>query len=212
MYHAMEILWTGPTRSRATILLAHGAGVGMDSPFMAAFAEGLAERKIRVGRFEFPYMLRRRQTGKKSPPDRAPVLVQAWREAIGQVRSKRLFIGGKSMGGRIASMVVDESRADGLICLGYPFHPAGKPEKLRVEHLQSLEKPALFLQGERDALGNRAEVAGYELSASIHVHWLEDGDHNLKPRKASGRTEEDNWQEAMGEMDKFVAGDTSREA
>src|SRR4051812_32124678 len=105
-----------------TIVLAHGAGVGMDTPFMNFFAEGLAKNGYRVARFEFPYMAARRIDGTRKPPDREPTLRETWLNVIGKLRSKRLVIGGKSMGGRIASLVADEAKVAGLICLGYPFH------------------------------------------------------------------------------------------
>ncbi|MGO4839973.1 alpha/beta family hydrolase, partial [Rhizobiaceae sp. 2RAB30] len=107
-----------------------------------------------------------------------------------------LIIGGKSMGGRVASMVADElhatGRIAGLLCLGYPFHPPAKPEQLRTKHLADLRTPTLIGQGSRDEFGTRDEVAGYKLSDSIEILWLEDGDHDLKPRKAvSGFTAAD---------------------
>jgi predicted alpha/beta-hydrolase family hydrolase len=194
----------GPARAKRTVVLAHGAGAAMDSPFMNVMAEGLAARGVRVARFEFPYMAARRRTGKRPPPDREPVLRDTWQRVIAELGAGGLLIGGKSLGGRIASLVADEAGVAGLICLGYPFHPAGKPDKLRVDHLRELKTPALILQGERDPLGNREEVQQYELAASIRVHWLADGDHSFKPRKASGRTEAENWQEAIEVMADFV--------
>jgi len=199
---AVELYFTGPTTA-TTIALAHGAGAGMDSPFMQAFAEGLAAAGLRVARFEFPHMADRR-TGKRRPPDREPVLRQTWLQVIEQLGPQRPFIGGKSLGGRTASLVADGAGVAGLVCLGYPFHPAGQPQKLRVEHLRTLRTPALILQGERDALGNRTEVAAYELSKAIELRWLPDGDHSFKPRQASGRTERQNWQEAIEAVARFV--------
>ena len=93
----------------------------------------------------------------------------------------------------------------GLVCLGYPFHPPGRPEKTRTEHLADLRTPALILQGERDRFGTPGDVAGYELSASITVEWLPDGDHDLAPRKRSGRTLEQNWNDAVEAIAGFVA-------
>jgi uncharacterized protein len=192
-----DLLISGPSQASRTIVLAHGAGAGMDSDFMAFFAENLAGHGIRVVRFEFPYMAQRRQTGKKRPPDREPVLRQAWLKVIEQFDAGTLIIGGKSLGGRIASLVADEAGVAGLVCLGYPFHPTGDPERLRTEHLKAIRTPTLIVQGERDAFGNKGEVAGYELAKSVQVHWLPDGDHSFKPRKASGRTEEENWREGV---------------
>lgn len=173
----------------ATLLLAHGAGAGMDSPFMQLLAEELARREIRTLRFDFPYMARARAEGKRRPPNPAPVLLEHWREMVARWRAAEsgpLWLAGKSMGGRMASLLADELGAAGLICLGYPFHPAGKPERLRTEHLATLATPTLIVQGERDALGSREEVAGYSLAPAIEVQWIATADHDLKPLKSSG--------------------------
>jgi predicted alpha/beta-hydrolase family hydrolase len=206
MSSAPEILFDGPKNRPWTIALAHGAGVGMSSPFMTAFASGLSSRGCHVARFEFPYMAAYRKTGKKRPPDREEVLRDTWLMVVDELGRERLVIGGKSMGGRIASLVADEAGVAGLVCLGYPFHPVGKPERLRVQHLRNLTTPTLILQGKRDPFGNRDEVEGFDLSRSIRVHWLEDGNHDFSPRKASGRTEEQNWGEALGVIADFVQG------
>jgi predicted alpha/beta-hydrolase family hydrolase len=108
------------------------------------------------------------------------------------------------MRGRIASLVADEAEVAGLVCLGYPFHPVGKPDRLRVEHLAKIKTPTLIVQGERDPFGGKEEVAGYELSRKIRIAWVPDGDHDLKPRKASGRTQEQNWDSATEEIAAFV--------
>jgi uncharacterized protein len=108
------------------------------------------------------------------------------------------------MGGRIASMVADEAGARGLVCLGYPFHPPGKPEQTRTRHLEVLQTPALILQGSRDPFGKPEEVAQYRLSRSIRLKWLEDGDHSFKPRARSGRTEADNLGAAIADMVEFI--------
>lgn len=173
----------------------------MDSAFMNAIAGGVGSAGFRVARFEFPYMRARRASGRKGAPDRPPALLESWRDAIRSLSEKEgpgsLVIGGKSMGGRIASMVADEARVAGLVCLGYPFHPPGRPDKLRVAHLESLRTPTLVIQGERDAFGTREEVARYHLSKEIRVLFLPDGDHSFKPRVSSGRTEEQNLSEAV---------------
>ncbi len=199
-------LFDGPDDARITVALAHGAGAPMDSDFMAYFAEALGARGIRVARFEFPYMAKRREDGRKRPPDRAPVLLDFYSAVAAELGTDRLVVAGKSMGGRIASMIADETGVAGLVCLGYPFHPPGKPDLLRTEHLEALKTPALILQGERDPFGRRDEVESYALSTSIEVTFLPDGDHDLKPRKASGRTREDNWADAVERMALFVAG------
>ena len=154
-----EILLDGPLDARRGVILAHGAGAPMDSTFMAAFAEGISAAGIRVARFEFPYMTRRREDGRRRPPDRRPVLIECWRATIDGLHQtgiprERLFIGGKSMGGRIASLIADEAGVAGVVCLGYPFHPPGKPERTRIEHLVSLRTPTLIVQGERDFIGD----------------------------------------------------------
>jgi predicted alpha/beta-hydrolase family hydrolase len=195
----------GPVEAPITIVLAHGAGAGMDTEFMTAFAEGIADRGHRVVRFEFPYMICRRETGRRRPPDREPMLRDAWLEVIHSLDGQRLIIGGKSLGGRIASLVADDAKVAGLVCLGYPFHPSGKPELLRVEHLQTLQTPTLILQGERDPLGNQREVKGYGLPERLQFHWLPDGDHSFKPRKSSGRTAQKNWQDGIEAVTEFVA-------
>lgn len=195
----------GPASAHWTVALAHGAGAPMDTPFMEFFAEGLAEKGIRTVRFEFPYMARRRTTGKGGPPDREPVLRATWMQVVEKLDASRLVIGGKSMGGRIASLIADDAHVAGLICLGYPFHPVGKPNQLRVAHLTSIATPTLIVQGERDTFGTREEVARLKLSPQVQVHWLPDGDHSFKPRKSSGRTERENWQEALDAMLRFVA-------
>lgn len=173
----------------ATLLLAHGAGAGMNSSFMEQLAEALARRDIRTLRFDFPYMARARAEGRRRPPNPAPVLLEHWRAMVATWRAAEsgpLWLAGKSMGGRMASLLADELGATGLVCLGYPFHPAGKPERLRTEHLATLATPTLIVQGERDALGTRTEVAGYALAPTLEVQWIATADHDLKPLKSSG--------------------------
>jgi predicted alpha/beta-hydrolase family hydrolase len=177
----------------------------MDTPFMDFFAKGLSKQGLRVVRFEFPYMASYRSTGKRKPTDRQDVLQTTWLRVVEMLGAKGLVIGGKSMGGRIASLIADEAGVAGLVCLGYPFHPVAKPDQLRVEHLRTIKTPTLILQGERDPFGSREEVAGYKLPRRIRVAWLKDGDHSFKPRKSSGRTGAENWQAALGEIERFVA-------
>lgn len=202
-----DLLFDGPEKSRLTVVLAHGAGAPMNTPFLNTVARGLAADGYRVARFEFPYMRARRETGRKGgAPDREPILRNAWKDVVAELNGgERLVIGGKSMGGRIASMVADEVGARGLVCLGYPFHPPGRPEKLRTAHLETLSTPALIVQGTRDAFGTREDVAEYRLSPAIRVAWLEDGDHSWKPRASSGRTEAQNMAEALAAIRGFLA-------
>jgi predicted alpha/beta-hydrolase family hydrolase len=216
----------------------------MDSPFLATMAAGLAERGVRVARFEFSYMRARREGGGRKAPDREPELRRAWLAAIDAIGAigatggtgptgaigatgptgatgtsgagdppgggRRLWIGGKSLGGRIASMIADQAGVRGLVCLGYPFRPLGADPAVaarRTAHLRDLRTLALIVQGTRDPFGGPDEVAGYALSPRIRVHWIEDGDHSLKPRKSSGRTEAQNLAEAMDAVAAFVRGE-----
>ena len=183
-----RFLIQGPSNSSVTILLAHGAGAPMDSASMTAAADALASQGFRVARFEFGYMRARRTSGERKPPPKAETLNPEYGAAINEIgNTERLIIGGKSMGGRVASMIADDlyakGKVAGLLCLGYPFHPTGKPDQLRTQHLKVLKTPALICQGTRDEFGTREEVSGYQLSDSIEFLWLEDGDHDLKPRK-----------------------------
>ncbi|WP_172332654.1 alpha/beta family hydrolase [Mangrovicoccus sp. HB161399] len=183
-----EFRFDGDLPGRTTVLLAHGAGAGMDTPFMTAIAEGLAARGLRVARFEFAYMAARRTGGSKRPPPKVEALEEEYRAAVADLACDGpLVIGGKSMGGRVASLMADElwaaGRIAGLLCLGYPFHPRGKPGSLRTAHLERLRTPALVCQGTRDPLGSREEVEGYGLPDGIALAWLEDGYHDLAPRR-----------------------------
>jgi predicted alpha/beta-hydrolase family hydrolase len=204
---ATGFLINGPSgRQTATLVLAHGAGGAMDSQPLTYFAEYLVAKNVRVVRFEFPYMRLRRTEGRRRGPDSPDVLLQTWRDVIAQLGGgPQLVIGGKSMGGRIASMVADQMEVRGLVCLGYPFHPPGKPKQLRISHLKALRTPTLILQGERDPFGGPAEVASYPLSKQIDIHWIPDGDHSFKPRKKSGRTEAENLNDVGAQIVAFIS-------
>ncbi|MEZ4502368.1 MAG: alpha/beta family hydrolase [Dehalococcoidia bacterium] len=168
-------------------------------------ADHLAEAGLRVARFEFPYMRRAAAGTRIGRPDGERVLRASWIEAIEALGgADGLVIGGKSMGGRMASLVADEAGVRGLVCLGYPFHPPGKPERLRTAHLEALRTPALIVQGERDPFGTRADVEGYRLAPGIEVRWLEDGDHSFKPRKASGHTQAEHVRTTAEAVASFV--------
>ncbi|MCH8531571.1 MAG: alpha/beta fold hydrolase [Saccharospirillum sp.] len=184
------------------LILAHGAGAPMDSDFMNRMTALLNEQGIRIGRFEFPYMAERRTSGKKRPPDRAPRLLAHFREVLDQVESP-VFIGGKSMGGRMATMLATEVPVKGVCVLGYPFHAPGK-ETPRIDHFADLQCPVLICQGERDPMGQRAEVEGYDLGQAVELHWLGDGNHDLAPRKASGLSAEQNWLSAAQAIGDFI--------
>lgn len=209
---------TGPADAGLRFLCAHGAGAGMQTPFLKAIAGLLAERGVATYRFEFGYMAAQRE-GIRSPPPRAEQLRDEYRAAVAAVPAGgALIVGGKSMGGRVASLVADKLYAQGCIvglaCLGYPFHPPRKPEQLRTGHLMAFACPALIVQGERDPFGTRAEVEGYGLSRAIRMHWAGDGDHDLSPRRGSGFTRQGNLAgaaDAIADFAKRVAeGQTAR--
>ena len=183
-------------RAAAGLVLAHGAGAGQKSRFMVEAAQAFAARGITTATFDFPYM----QKG-RSAPDKAPVLEAAWRDAIAAARSDtsfarlRLFIGGKSMGGRIASHVAAQGVDDlaGLVFLGYPLHPPGRPEQRRDQHLTGIREPMLFVQGSRDEFGTSAEIAALlpGLNPQARLFEVPDGDHSFKVRvKTAGRSQE----------------------
>ena len=183
-----DFLFDGPDTAPVRLLLAHGAGAPMDAATMTAAARALAAAGLRVVRFEFGYLAARR-TGGRRPPPRAETVMPEYLAAVAALGTgPPLVIGGKSMGGRVASMVADDLHRDGrvagLVCLGYPFHPPGRPDQLRTAHLARLATPALIVQGTRDPFGTRDEVEGYALSPAIEILWLEDGDHDLRPRQA----------------------------
>lgn len=208
-----KLLKSAPAKPLGHLILTHGAMAAMDSPFMDAMTEALVARSISVTRFEFAYMAQRRTGGKKRPPPRAENLLDEYRQAVAQVRSRTrskqpLAISGKSLGGRVASMVAqdlfDAGSIAGLVCLGYPFHPVGKPEQLRTSHLENLTCPALILQGERDPFGTPQEIADYDLSPEIQFHWVGDGDHDFGPRGRSGYTRKGNLAAAADAIAAFI--------
>lgn len=180
----------------------------MESEFLQQLCELLAVLGVRVVRFEFPYMQKMRADGGRRLPDRQEKLQECWRAVWQQVQVLEpgdWAVGGKSMGGRIASLLADELQAAALVCLGYPFHPSGKPERLRVEHLQALKTSALIIQGERDAFGWRQEVVNYSLSESIRLYWLAGGDHDFQPLKSSGLTRSAHLRAAAQQIAEFLA-------
>ncbi len=193
----------GP-ESGPLFIFAHGAGAGMEHDFMAAVAKGLVEQGIRVVRFNFPYMIKRAEDGKKRPPDRTPKLLEAYEEVIAHFTSQPIVIGGKSMGGRMSSLLAENELVAGIACLGFPFHPPGKPEKFKGDHLANIEKPTLILQGERDTFGKREEFDDFVLSSRVKVSFLPDGDHSFKPRKSSGHTEVGNIELAVEQLVAFI--------
>lgn len=185
-------------------IFAHGAGADMNHEFMVQVAKGLADNGIRVVRFNFPYMVKRAEDGKRRPPDRAPKLLEAYEEVINQYANQGVVIGGKSMGGRMATLLNEHPAVKAIACLGFPFHPPGKPEKYKGEHLSSIEKPCLILQGERDTFGNREECQSFVFSQQVQATFIPDGDHSFKPRKSSGYTERGNIELAIKHLSEFI--------
>ena len=208
-------LESGPAAGPCHLLLAHGAGAGITSPFLESLAELLAARGIHAVRFEFDYMAAWRTGGTRRPPPRAETLTGSYaataaalRERIG--KGARLFIGGKSLGGRVASLIANDAylagHISGCVCLGYPFHPPGKPEKLRTAHLAQITCPTLIVQGTRDPFGSQTEVENMRLAPAVGLHWIGDGDHDFGPRGASGYTRTGNLAAAADAVAAFVAG------
>jgi predicted alpha/beta-hydrolase family hydrolase len=170
------------SRPAAALVLAHGAGAGQKSAWMVKAAQALAERDVTCATFDFPYI-----TAGRKVPDRAPVLEDQWRKVLEQARktfgSVPLFIGGKSMGGRIASHIAAQGVQDvrGIVFFGYPLHPPGRPDQRRDEHLPRIAKPMLFVQGSADTFGNEAEITALLPSlqhATLHI--VRGGDHSFK--------------------------------
>ncbi|MDO3385432.1 dienelactone hydrolase family protein [Gilvimarinus sp. SDUM040013] len=193
--------------ARAALVLAHGSGAPMDSDFMNRVAQAFCQAGVNVYRFEFPYMHERRALGKKRPPNRQPVLIDSWTEALNQVTEREslpVFIGGKSMGARMACILASIEPVAGVVCFGYPFHPQAKPEKTRLEPLQECRCPIFIAQGTRDKLGSSEDLASYVLADSVVIHWLEDGDHGLRPRVSSGLTHEQHIQGAVSAAVGFI--------
>lgn len=207
-----ELFWS-PGQASPAVLLAHGAGAGSESEFQLRVAEGLAEHGLAVARFDFPYMAKSRLDGRRRGPDPQPRLLDAMRAAATATDCppEQLVLAGKSMGGRMASMLADELGVAGVIALGYPFHPPGQPDKLRTAHLEALQTPCLILQGERDPFGTTDEVAHYTLSEQIEIQWLPDGDHSLKPRKKSGHSLTENLDRAIAAAAAFARRVTTGE-
>ena len=194
----MNLMVSGSGK-KGLLILAHGAGMAMDHPFMQQLSEQLSACDLRVVRFEFPYMAARRITGKRRLPDKMPVLEECFIAVVNQLKLRYpkmfnenacpLYLAGKSMGGRVATLVAERLAATAVFVYGYPFHSIKKPAVLRIEHLRQIETKIYIFQGERDKLGNRPEVLAYPLSSNVKLHWLVDGDHDLQPRVRSGYTQ-----------------------
>jgi len=202
-----DLLIDGPENS-PVLLLAHGSGAPMDTPFMNEVTAFVVAGGVRLVRFEFAFMAGRRTTGKKPPPPKAEKLVGEFSAVLNDIKAPTIFIGGKSLGGRVASMMAQQSYGDGkiagLVCLGYPFHPPGKPENLRTAHFADYACPSLICQGENDPFGKRVEIEGYDLPKSIQFHWAPFGNHDLAPPKRSGLTKQDNWADVGATVSSFM--------
>lgn len=194
-------------RAAVTLLLGHGAGANQSSAFMVMFADGLAARGIDTVTFNFLYAEQGR-----SAPDRKDKLEACYRAVIaavsgkGKLKSNRLFIGGKSMGGRIASQVAAE-QADGLtglVFLGYPLHPPGKPDQLRSEHLIKIRLPMLFLQGSRDPFGTTDELRPIIKKIKASLYEIEGGDHSFKVPKRGPVSQQQVYESAQDEIARWI--------
>ena len=189
---------------KVTLLLAHGAGAPAQSEFMTQMKDFIGQYDIQIVRFNFPYMVEIVAQNKRRPPNPVKQLIQSLNGLIDELPDMPLIIGGKSMGGRVATLCADHPKVLATLALGYPFHPPGKPDKLRTDHLMTMTKPCLIVQGERDTFGTKHEVDQYPLSQSINVNWIPDGDHSFKPRKSSGLTLNENMMLAAKLSAEFI--------
>lgn len=198
MTHTPDLLWDGGQDHAPAVLLAHGAGADCRSEFLADTAAALTADGLRVARFDFPYM-QARARGERRPPDPQPRLLACLRAAVAAtgVAPRDLVLAGKSMGGRMATLLADELQVAGVIVFGYPFHPPRQANELRTAHLLAMRTPCLILQGDRDPFGTRDEVQGYGLSPAIRVEFFVDGDHSLVPRRHSGATAAEHFARAI---------------
>ena len=194
--------------SRSILILAHGSGQPSDSPWMVSLAQALGEQGVECRRFNFEYMYRALAARKPRPPSALPTLVEEYRKVLDSVVGvERVFVGGKSLGGRVATHLALSAPVCGVVAFGYPFHPPGKPEKLRSEHLSDIPCPVLICQGERDTFGKREEIPGYNLPPNLEFEWIPDGDHGFKPRKRTGETLEGNLDRAASAAARFMLRD-----
>jgi uncharacterized protein len=207
------VLENGPENAAHRLIIAHGAGAGITFSFLEAITQLISGHDIAITRFEFAYMAARREGGKQRPPPKSEIVSAEYAAMIEAVTARRpkgqkLFIGGKSLGGRVASLVADTHFRDGsiagLVCLGYPFHPPNQLSNLRTAHLEKIACPTLIVQGTRDPFGSRAEVEGFSLSPHIQFHWVGDGDHDFGPRGNSGFTRTANMSSAADAVATFL--------
>ncbi|MCL1126031.1 dienelactone hydrolase family protein [Shewanella surugensis] len=189
------------------VIFAHGAGANMHSEFMEQLAQGVGANDVQVVRFNFPYMRANVLDGKRRPPDRAVKIILDFNQQIKLLKNKfcpkKVILMGKSMGGRMSAIVAADTSVDGVICLGYPFIPlkGGDP---RLAPIVECAAPLLVVQGERDKFGNKGAVNTWPEMEKVNVHWLTDGDHSFKPRKASGLTLEANMALAIAHCQQFI--------
>ena len=184
-----DIIINNASEPKARLLLAHGAGAGAQSEFMQQLAQQLAAHNIEVWRFNFAYMQRFIDSGKRSLPAKMPLLQQEFMQQLDKCPADlALFIGGKSMGGRVASLLSRHPGVEAVFAFGYPFHPP-KKHSWRTEHFAALACPLFIAQGERDAFGTKTELASMQWP-KVALHWLTDGDHDFKPRVKSGLTQQ----------------------
>jgi predicted alpha/beta-hydrolase family hydrolase len=205
----------------AQIIFAHGAGADMYHEFMETITALFNKASISVLRFNFPFMDKRIALGKRYPPDRMPKLIECYKTVIHDFIATKnnhelpLFIGGKSMGSRVAATLAGEDDISklihGVFCLGYPFHPPKKIDKLRLEPLQDTHKPILIAQGERDTLGSKIEINDYDISNLCQRFFLIDGDHSLKPRVKSGFTHQQHMESAVDAVVCFILENINNE-
>jgi len=213
-----ELLITEAARPIGSVLFAHGAGADMQHAFMTELSQQFSMLGLTVIRFNFPYMIKRAVDGVKRPPDRMPMLINHFCEVLNSeqvqtvITNQPIYLAGKSMGCRVALSVLGNAslfaqyatQIKGAICLGYPFHAIGKPEKLRLNPINECLKPILIIQGERDKLGDKTAVLSYQLPNQCQVHFINDGDHDLKPRIKSGYCYQQQLQLAMLKIKSFV--------
>ncbi len=209
----------GPLTRPAHLIFAHGAGAPMTSPFLDRIAALLNSEHLTVHRFEFPYMAERSAGGGRRPAPRAETMVADYEDALSECRTRigsraRLFIGGKSMGGRVACLAALQKglpEIAGVVVIGFPLTPPGKPQATRGAILEALTQRTLIVQGTRDTFGGQDAFQSLRLPPFVQPHFIEDGDHDLRPRKASGRTHDEALQEASRAIAAFCAAEDDRD-
>ena len=202
-----NILLKGPKEGKNILLLAHGAGAPMDSIFMRTISKGLNENGIITIRFEFPYMAKRR-LGKKSFPDKIPVLCEFYTSLYYQIKklypNKKIWLSGKSMGGRVSTIVSKSIDVEGVVVFGYPFHPINNIDNIRLDNLQLDGPPILIIQGTRDKFGNIEEVKKYNINKKNFIYWLNEGDHSFNTLKKSSISTQKSIQKACDIASLFI--------